>query len=868
MSGAQEDSIEGGSTDSTNENSNQNSDHVEGNPTINDTNASSLNNETVSNNENSNPTQANAATSESDSTTSTNDNANNNTADNNNAENNNNNNNNNNENANNNNNNNNNTENANNNNNNNNNVNPLVNVRDRIFHALFYRIAIGYARALPKQLRRVLEFAFLVKAFVVLFMLFYIHYVFAIHPVNCLLDIKDKWPRDGILRVEIIRNVSAKYNITESYRKEYGDSVVLDLLHGGNKSTLGNHSIKSNESIIEHEKEKYKSKLNSVFNTSQLWEPSVSPRNNVSGNSSDILDNLSPRENEDFVSNSAEFPANFSEKGLDLEKPSIVVEIDSTLPNATNATFPSEPFVLDADTVNATQETEEKTSNSSGSWFSFGSQDPLPQPASDVEMLSKSIWHEERFIMEYALEHGFLRLSPQTRARLNITVMLVTLDPTRDECFGDAFSKLLLDEFLGYDDILVASIKRLAEFEDNKGYVRNVVTGEHYRFVSLWSTRSSYFAAAFVMIVFTISVSMLLRYSHHQIFVFIVDLLQMLETNAIIAFPAAPLLTVILALVGMEAIMSEFFGDTTTAFYIILIVWIADQYDSICCHTSISKRHWLRFFFLYHFAFYAYHYRFNGQHSGLALVTSWLFIQHSMLYFFHHYELPAILQQAANQANNNNNTIRNAATQTQTTVRSAGVSVTASVVTADATGAPVTISATATTSTAPLNGSITTSITVSFPRNNDGGGGVPRIEATQTTTNSSATLPLTVVPPQTPSAITPSENPSSPSSPNAPASPSSDFLFMRDNSESRENTANENANNETLNATLSQDAAISGVAGIDVAGSSTVGTAAGSDASSNNSSDNGEASIVATDAVVAVDSVSNESATASQSEIE
>lgn len=27
----------------------------------------------------------------------------------------------------------------------------------------------------------------------------------------------------------------------------------------------------------------------------------------------------------------------------------------------------------------------------------------------------------------------------------------------------------------------------------------------------------------------------------------------------------------------MEAIMSEFFEDTTTAFYIILIVWIADQ---------------------------------------------------------------------------------------------------------------------------------------------------------------------------------------------------------------------------------------------------------------------------------------------------
>jgi hypothetical protein len=147
------------------------------------------------------------------------------------------------------------------------------------------------------------------------------------------------------------------------------------------------------------------------------------------------------------------------------------------------------------------------------------------------------------------------------------------------------------------------------------------------------------------MLVFTLSISMLLRYSHHQVFVFVAELMQMLEFNGHLSFPFAPLLTVILALVGMEAIMSEFFNDTTTAFYVILIVWAADQYDAMCSHTSITRRHWLRFFYLYHFAFYAYDYRFNGQYSGLALLTSWLFIQHSMLYFFHNYELPNIMAQ-------------------------------------------------------------------------------------------------------------------------------------------------------------------------------------------------------------------------------
>ena len=41
--------------------------------------------------------------------------------------------------------------------------NPLLNVRDRLFHALFYRIALTYARAFPRPFRRFLEFAILLK---------------------------------------------------------------------------------------------------------------------------------------------------------------------------------------------------------------------------------------------------------------------------------------------------------------------------------------------------------------------------------------------------------------------------------------------------------------------------------------------------------------------------------------------------------------------------------------------------------------------------------------------------------------------------------------------------------------------------------
>ncbi|KAM4629148.1 membralin isoform 2-T3 [Polymixia lowei] len=449
------------------------------------------------------------------------------------------------------------------------NQNPLINVRDRLFHALFFKMAVTYARLFPPSFRRIFEFFVLLKALFVLFILAYIHIAFSRSPINCLEPVREKWPRDGILRVEIQRNSSRAPIFLQFYDTDGFQGLVKEP-QGEMEAGL------SLAALQQEEEEEEEMTLEMFDNSSVQFELDIEPR----------------------------------------LKPSL----------------------------------SGGGSRGPGGGGGGGGGGGVGGGLNDSQDLSFSqaptkVWPQEEYIVEYSLEYGFLRLSQNTRQRLNIPVMVVTLDPMKDQCFGDGFSRFLLDEFLGYDDILMSSVKALAENEENKGFLRNVVSGEHYRFVSMWMARTSYLAAFVIMVIFTLSVSMLLRYSHHQIFVFIVDLLQMLEMNMTIAFPAAPLLTVILALVGMEAIMSEFFNDTTTAFYIILIVWLADQYDAICCHTNTSKRHWLRFFYLYHFAFYAYHYRFNGQYSSLALVTSWLFIQHSMIYFFHHYELPAILQQ-------------------------------------------------------------------------------------------------------------------------------------------------------------------------------------------------------------------------------
>lgn len=43
--------------------------------------------------------------------------------------------------------------------------NPLLNIRDRLFYALFCRVGLVYARSVPRQLQRTLEFLLLFEVF-------------------------------------------------------------------------------------------------------------------------------------------------------------------------------------------------------------------------------------------------------------------------------------------------------------------------------------------------------------------------------------------------------------------------------------------------------------------------------------------------------------------------------------------------------------------------------------------------------------------------------------------------------------------------------------------------------------------------------
>lgn len=60
-----------------------------------------------------------------------------------------------------------------------------------------------------------------VQAMTAFFVLIYIHIVFSRTPTLCLEHVRDSWPRDGILRVEIVRGEQTPdYSTEDAYAQK------------------------------------------------------------------------------------------------------------------------------------------------------------------------------------------------------------------------------------------------------------------------------------------------------------------------------------------------------------------------------------------------------------------------------------------------------------------------------------------------------------------------------------------------------------------------------------------------------------------------------------------------------------------------
>ena len=93
---------------------------------------------------------------------------------------------------------------------------------------------------------------------------------------------------------------------------------------------------------------------------------------------------------------------------------------------------------------------------------------------------------------------------------------------------------------------------------------------------------------------------------------------------------------------GILFFLFEFFSDQLLAFLVLSVVWLSEIFSVICLRTYPTISFFPRAFFFYFSLFHIYFFSFPFGFSYLALFTTVLFIQHSMIFCWNTYEIPAL----------------------------------------------------------------------------------------------------------------------------------------------------------------------------------------------------------------------------------
>ncbi|VVC30440.1 Membralin [Cinara cedri] len=247
-------------------------------------------------------------------------------------------------------------------------------------------------------------------------------------------------------------------------------------------------------------------------------------------------------------------------------------------------------------------------------------------------------------ILEYSSTFALLSLCPITRYETNVSVLYVPLEPFRSICFGgNIFIQHLLKAFNGYHHVLMHSIKTLLQ-EKDRGYVRNCITREYYLFMDHVPLIRSLIIPFFSMSLFSYLTLMVFRFLNNYVTNIIVSMAYLTELETLRNIYSTML--TLLAILGLKVLMNTFFQTDSFILIIMLMVWLSHQLSLLFFHHSMTRNYWLKFNYLYQFSFYVYYYRFNGQFGGLSLYVAWSFIEHSIVFFLQHYEIPHLVQHA------------------------------------------------------------------------------------------------------------------------------------------------------------------------------------------------------------------------------
>ncbi|KAK4769048.1 hypothetical protein SAY86_027198 [Trapa natans] len=255
----------------------------------------------------------------------------------------------------------------------------------------------------------------------------------------------------------------------------------------------------------------------------------------------------------------------------------------------------------------------------------------------------------------YTTEKGYFMLPEEAKARHNIHTINISIS-ARHPCFGNRWQQILINRFIGYDTILINSLRN----SPGQGYFHDYQTKELFNLSYVHeqpegpAKLGDYFVtkcgvlmmSLFVFFTTTMSVSYTLRETQSRMLKFTVQLQHharhRLPTFQLIFVHVIESLVFVPIMIGILFFLFEFYHDQLLAFMVLILVWLCELFTLISVRTPISMKFFPRFFLLYFLVFHIYFFSYTYGFSYLALSTAAAFMQHLILYFWNRFEVPAL----------------------------------------------------------------------------------------------------------------------------------------------------------------------------------------------------------------------------------
>jgi hypothetical protein len=248
----------------------------------------------------------------------------------------------------------------------------------------------------------------------------------------------------------------------------------------------------------------------------------------------------------------------------------------------------------------------------------------------------------------YSKIQGYLLLTPELCHNIRVqSVVIARNDPT---CWGPSWMQHIVFAVKGHDTVMINWL--LGTFHA-QGFLYNprskvLYDWSQYSFDSQLSSKVGVvLQTCFLFFMVTTLVSFILRETQERMLAFTNQLqTRVRQRRPIMSLVGTHLvenLVFVPVLVGIMFFLIEFYrGDKVVALVVLSLIWICEAFSIISLRSKEGMHFFPRMFFWEFSIVHFYMFMFPFGYSYMALASTAVCVMHSMLFFWHRYELPAV----------------------------------------------------------------------------------------------------------------------------------------------------------------------------------------------------------------------------------